>query len=113
MAEAAATEGLDPDRLSFLGCFQVLRCRLPEVPSERSEQEQWYELLLAELAQQQLEERRERVNPRVVRVKMSKYKKKQPEHRGLRPLERPFPEIIILRPLERPPTEDVATQMAT
>jgi hypothetical protein len=71
MAEAAATEGLDPDRLSFLGCFQVLRCRLPEVPSERSEQEQWYELLLAELAQQQTEERRERVNPRVVRVKMS------------------------------------------
>ena len=28
MFEAAATVGLDPDRLSFLGCFQILQCRL-------------------------------------------------------------------------------------
>jgi hypothetical protein len=30
MFEAAATAGLDTDRLSFLGCFQILKCRLPE-----------------------------------------------------------------------------------
>ena len=30
MFEAAATVGLDPDRLSFTGCFQILKCRLPE-----------------------------------------------------------------------------------
>ena len=33
MVEAAATVGLDPDRLSFLGCFQILKCRLPECNS--------------------------------------------------------------------------------
>ena len=32
MAAAAATEGLDPDRLSFVGCLHILRCRLPECP---------------------------------------------------------------------------------
>ena len=30
MFEAAATVNLDPDRLSFTGCFQILKCRLPE-----------------------------------------------------------------------------------
>jgi hypothetical protein len=33
MVEAAGTVGLDPDRLSFLGCFQILKCRLPECHS--------------------------------------------------------------------------------
>ena len=28
--EAAEREQLDPDRLSFTGCFQILQCRLPE-----------------------------------------------------------------------------------
>lgn len=113
MAEAAATQELDPDRLSFLGCLQVLRCRLPECPAARQEQEQWFESLLAELAQQQTEERRLRVNPRVVRVKMSKFKKKQPEHRGLLPLEHSFDEIIVILPAECPFPEEIQTQVAT
>ena len=33
MFEAAATAGLDPDALSFTGCFQILKCRLPECDS--------------------------------------------------------------------------------
>ena len=33
MFEAAATVGLDTDRLSFTGCFQILKCRLPECDS--------------------------------------------------------------------------------
>ena len=33
MFEAAGTVGLDADRLSFLGCFQILKCRLPECHS--------------------------------------------------------------------------------
>jgi transposase IS4-like protein/DDE family transposase len=36
MAEAAAPAGLDPDRLSFVGCLQILRCRLPECPDPAS-----------------------------------------------------------------------------
>lgn len=113
MSEAAATEGLDPDRLSFLGCLQVLKCRLNECPEERLKQEKWFATLLAELAQEQTEERRQRVNPRVVRVKMSKYKKKQPAHRGLRPLEHLFAEIIVILPVECPFPEEMTTQIAT
>jgi hypothetical protein len=97
MVEAAATVGLDPERLSFVGCWQVLRNRLPDCPSEPCRQEWWYGALLAELAQERTEARRLRINPRVVRVKMSKFKKKQRCHRGLRPLERPFHETIVLQ----------------
>ena len=50
MVEAAATVGLDPDRLSFLGCFQILKCRLPECNSSTPEGlEQWYRGLLWEM----------------------------------------------------------------
>ncbi len=33
MYEAASEAGLDTDRLSFTGCFQILKCRLPECDS--------------------------------------------------------------------------------
>jgi hypothetical protein len=36
MVQAAAVEGLDPDRLSFVGCLHILRCRLPECPEPSS-----------------------------------------------------------------------------
>jgi Insertion element 4 transposase N-terminal/Transposase DDE domain len=98
MAGAAEAAALDPDRLSFVGCLQVLRTRLPEFPSLVEAQPGWLEALLAELAQERTEPRRNRVNPRVVRVKMSKFKKKRPEHRGIPKLERPFSDIIIPRP---------------
>ena len=35
MFEAATTVGLDTDRLSFLGCLQILKCRLPDVTARR------------------------------------------------------------------------------
>ena len=50
MFEAAGTVGLDPDRLSFLGCFQILKCRLPECPSSTPQSfEAWYQALLWEM----------------------------------------------------------------
>jgi hypothetical protein len=98
MAEAAEGEGLDPDRLSFVGCLQLLRTRLPEMPSQPSRQAGWYQAFLQELARERTEPRRNRVNPRVVRVKMSKFKKKRPEHRGVPPLERPFGDVVVPRP---------------
>ena len=39
---------------------------------------QWYQGLLWEMRQEQIEPRRNRVNPRVVKVKMSKFPKKRP-----------------------------------
>ena len=102
MAEAARGEGLDPDRLSFLGCLHVIRARLPECPADEHERADWMGLLLGELAKERTEPRRNRVNPRVVRVKMSKFKKKRAEHRGINKLERAFEGIIVLAPAAQP-----------
>jgi hypothetical protein len=99
MVEAAAVAKLDPDRLSFLGCLQILRCRLPEcsarTPAELAE---WCEALLQELARERTDDavRRNRINPRVIRQKMSKFKKKRPEHRGLPPLQHTFAETVVM-----------------
>jgi hypothetical protein len=97
MAEAAHAAGLDPDRLSFMGCLRVLRNRMPEYASvKRKDRKRWYEALLGELAFERTEKRRDRVNPRVVKVKMSKFKKKRAEHRGVPPLSRKFEKTIVI-----------------
>lgn len=99
MVKAAALEHLDPDRLSFTGCLQVLQCRLPECPTHSPRAlSDWYEGLLWALSQKRTDDevRRNRINPRVVRVKMSKFKKKRPEHRGLPPLTKTFAETIVM-----------------
>src|SRR5947209_326616 len=57
MAQAAATEQLDPDRLSFTGCLQILRCRLPECTAQTPEDLQaWYEVLLWEMSQERTDD---------------------------------------------------------
>lgn len=95
----AAPEGLDPDRLSFVGCLPILRCRLPECPDPASGAfAAWYEALLGEVSRERTDDavRRNRVNPRVVKVKMSKFKKKRPEHRPVPPLKKTFAESIVM-----------------
>ena len=53
MFEAAATAGLDPDRLSFTGCFQILKCRLPECDSTTPRAfEAWYRGVLWEMQEE-------------------------------------------------------------
>lgn len=97
MVEAARTRDLDPDRLSFLGCLQILQCRLPECPGgSASSVQSWCAGLLWEMSQEVIEPRQNRVNPRVVKVKMSKFPKKRPEHRGITPLQHPFAETIVI-----------------
>ena len=99
MFEAAETVGLDSDRLSFLGCFQILKCRLPECNSSTPEAfEQWYRGLLWEMQRECTDDevRRNRINPRVIKRKMSKWKKKRPEHRHLPPLKKTFPETVVM-----------------
>ena len=99
MLEAATTVGLDPDRLSFLGCFQILKCRLPECNSSTPEGlEQWYQGLLWELQTERTDDkvRRNRINPRVIKRKMSKWKKKRAEHRHLPPLKKTFVETVVM-----------------
>jgi len=101
MAEAADQQGLDPDRLSFLGCLQILRTRLPECPAEPTQRQSWLETFLAELGKERVEPRRNRINPRVVRIKMSKFKKKRREHRGVKELEKRFVDVIVPLPSAR------------
>lgn len=97
MIEAAATSGLDPDALSFTGCFQVLKCRLPECDSRTpATSEAWYRGLLWEMQGGRTDPRRNRINPRVIKRKMSKWKKKRPVHRYLPPLRKTFQEAVVM-----------------
>lgn len=90
MFEAATRSGLPPRRVSFTGALKVLRCRLAECRGGTRARRRWYERLLAEIAEEILPERRDRVNPRVIKRKMSKWAKKRPHHRHHPQPTRPF-----------------------
>ena len=94
MAEAAERAGVAPRRVSFTGALKVLRCRLAECPSDRRGREQWHERLIREIAEEILPERRPRINPRVIKKKMSNWKKKRPEDRASTFPRKPFRETI-------------------
>jgi hypothetical protein len=97
MFQAAQTVDLDPDRLSFTACFQILQLRLPECPSGPSRaMADWVQGLLWELSNERLPPRQNRINPRVVKRKMSKFAKKRPEHRGRPRLQHRFMETVVM-----------------
>jgi len=79
--EAAQTVNCPPREISFVNTLKILRCRLPEVPRNRVSLAQWYALLVAEVAEERLPPRRDRVNPRVITRKMSNCAKKTGKHR--------------------------------
>jgi hypothetical protein len=97
MFEAAETVGVDPDRLSFTGCFQILKNRLPECDGQTRETlGSWYEGLLWEMQAERTDPRRNRINPRVIKRKMSKWKKKRPWHRRPQPMKQTFAETVVI-----------------
>ena len=97
MFQAAETVQLDPDRLSFTGCFQILKCRLPECDSSTPQSfEDWYQALLWEVQKERCDNRRDRVNPRVIKRKMSKWPKKRSCHRRPPPLRKTFQESVVM-----------------
>jgi hypothetical protein len=97
MFAAAQTVPLDPDRLSFTGCFQILQLRLAECPAgPRRAVADWVQGLLWEMSNERTEPRQNRVNPRVVKRKMSKFAKKRPEHRRCQPLQHLFIETVVM-----------------
>jgi hypothetical protein len=98
MFAAAESQNVDVDRLSFTGCFRILQCRLPECHSTKpSEMQKWLEALLAEMLDEQIEPRRNRINARVIKRKMSKWNKKSHKHRATNPLRKPFRECIVMK----------------
>jgi hypothetical protein len=83
--------------LSFTGCFQILKSRLPESESSTPQSfEGWYRAMLWEMQNERIDERRNRINPRVIKRKMSKWKKKRPQHRRLPPLKKTFAESVVM-----------------
>jgi hypothetical protein len=95
--EAAATRGIDPRRLSFTATLKILRCRLPECPKSERGLHRWYHDLIAEVAEEVLEGRRNRINPRVIKRKMSNWKKKRPAHRNYPQPTKEFGAAIVMR----------------
>ena len=58
--------------------------------------DQWYAGLLWEMQKEIIEPRRNRINPRVIKRKMSKWMKKRPEHRHIPPLKKRFAETVVM-----------------
>ena len=98
MHEAAETRQIDPQRISFTATLKILRCRLPQVPENQSHQEResWYRNLVQEVAEEVLPLRRHRINPRVIKVKMSKWPKKRSVHRAFPQPSKPFEQGIAM-----------------
>ncbi len=81
MFEAAEKASVPPLRISFTDTLKILEVRLPTCPATPAAQQKWREELIEEISHEILPPRRNRINPRVIKRKMSKWKKKQPEHR--------------------------------
>ena len=97
MHEAALAADIDPDRLSFVHAIEVLKDAIPEFQMVAvSQREQLYQRLLRDLASRRLPARRNRVNPRVVKRKMSKFLKKRPEHHHWPQPQSTFQEAIVV-----------------
>src|SRR5512135_3363373 len=94
MHDAAVMARQDPDRLSFIDSLRVLQCQLPESPTTSAAA--WYQRLLWEVRRQVLRPRRDRWYARVIKRKMSNWKKKRPEHRDPPQPTKPFREAVVL-----------------
>lgn len=97
MLEAARSDQLNVDRLSFKGCFQILKTRLPECDaSSRASFTQWYTAVIWEMSCERIPPRRNRINPRVIKRKMSRWDKCRPHHRKPPPLTKTFEQTVVM-----------------
>jgi hypothetical protein len=96
MFEAAQEAQVSPLSISFTGTLKILRCRIPHCPRKRVAQVRWWRNLVHEVAEEVLPPRRNRINPRVIKRKMSKWKKKQTNHRPYPQPTRSFAEAIVM-----------------
>ena len=96
MCEAANAADCAPRELSFVNTLKILRCRLPEVPRSTRGLQRWYDDLLTEVAEERIEKRRDRVNPRVIKCKMSHWDKKREKHRNFPQPTKTFRKSIVM-----------------
>ncbi len=98
MLQAAASTNMDVDRLSFKGCFQILKTRLPECnPDTESSFVDWFEAVIWEMSCETIPIRRNRINPRVIKRKMSRWNKCRPHHRKRSPLKKTFEQSVVMK----------------
>jgi hypothetical protein len=83
MHEAALRVDMDPRTLSFIHAVRVIKDAIPLLRSAPDNQlPRLFRGLLIQISRGLLPPRDGRINPRVVKIKMSNYKKKRPEHLG-------------------------------
>ena len=98
MFEAAEKASVAPLRISFTDTLKILEVRLPTCPPTPAAQQKWRKDLIEEISHEILPPRRNRNNPRVIKRKMSKWKKERPEHRRCTQPDKTFAQsIVILR----------------
>jgi len=96
MHQAACAHQLDPDCLSFIDSVRLITDAISEFQLIHPDcHARLWQRLQHDLAACRLPARDLRVNPRVVKRKMSKFKKKRPEHFHPPPL-RPFRDVVVL-----------------
>lgn len=95
MAEAAATVEMNPRRMKFTDSIRLIKEATPHLRAASAEQlPRLYAALIAQIAQSPLPPRALRINPRVVRRKMSNFLAKRPEHRHKHQPVKPFLDTV-------------------
>jgi hypothetical protein len=96
MHQAALVHQLDPDRISFVQSVRLICDALADFQLVHPhDHPRLWSRLLADLALGRLPPRDQRLNPRVVKRKMSKFKLKHPAHRRP-PRPQPFRNGVVL-----------------
>lgn len=96
MHEAAGRVPISPLRLSFVGTLKILRCRLPQCPRGEPGRQRWFDDLLEEVSEEVIPTRRNRINARVIKRKMSNWLKKRPEHYHCPQPTKQFRESVVI-----------------
>jgi Transposase DDE domain len=97
MVEAVATVELPPTRLSFLETLRIVRLAVSDFPRYAPAcHERLAQALLTDIAACVLPERRERLNPRVVKRAQSTFRVQRPADRPSPKPTKSFPEAIVL-----------------
>jgi hypothetical protein len=97
MHEAALSTDIDPRTLSFIHAVRVLRETAPLMrAAPTSRLPTLYAAMIRHIAQGVLPPRDNRINPRVVKKKMSNFAKKRAEHLHPHQPQRPFDQSVVI-----------------
>ena len=95
--EAACQADLDPDRISFVGALRILQDAVFEFQiASPACHAALFQRVLADIAHQPIPPRRNRINPRVVKRTVMRFKRKRRSHRSAPQPSGPFKEAVEL-----------------